>query len=562
MSITKTLVLLLVAAFVSSATASAQPARDAETKSEVPAVDTSADAAEPAESDAEQEQQEPAAGQPENQPDEPVTNADGAGEKTAEPAEQPDAESLFQKGRSALFQGKYDKAIELLRQAVAADTVGRKTTYRLHLARAYRYAGRGDESEQLLKAIVEKSPDHVEAGQLLAEIYYTEERWKDIIDLLEPLLKFRHDYPTYHMLAEAEYNLDQYDKARDHYREAVRLNSRSAVDHYQLANIYLADNRFALAVKSYETALRLGLESPVLHYKLASAYFNLRNYFGKVSVVTVAAGAPGTISDNWYLIERVPGKKDVFRVAPAASAIYQIAKAMEGGLADRVDIRMLRANSYLNARRYEQAYEFFTQLAELISDEDKEDRALYHFYFAESAFGLRKYDQYMEHLRQAIQLDPESYQSALVDAYINVSEKYNQAGQLDKYTEYLALAVQESPENVSLHLKLGYGYEEAQRYAEAVQQWRMVLDLEPEHPDRTKLLNLIKKYGRATSGDADGKSADERHTSTAPGVSDPCAAHALVSRAPHERLTSVSRASHERLTSASVASVQVPPAAS
>jgi len=218
-----------------------------------------------------------------------------------------------------------------------------------------------------------------------------------------------------------------------------------------------------------------------------------------VSVVTVAAGEPGTISDQWYLIERVPGKKDVFRVAPTASAIYQIAKAMEGGLAERVDIRMLRANSYLNARRYKQAYEFFTQLADSISDEDKEDRALHHFYFAESAFGLRKYDEYLEHVRKAIELDPESYQSALVDAYINVSDKYNQAGKLDKYTEYLALAVQESPETVSLHLKLGYGYEEAQRYAEAVQQWRMVLDLEPEHPDRTKLLNLIKKYSSAAS---------------------------------------------------------------
>jgi tetratricopeptide (TPR) repeat protein len=495
MSITKTLLLLLVATLMSSATAFAQPASDAETKSDVPVADAPADtdkAAEPVPSEVEPAQHEPA-GQPEKAP--------------SEPEKKPDAESLFKEGRRALFQGTYDKAIELLKQAVAADTEGRKTTYRLHLARAYRYAGKGEESEELLKAIVEKSPDHVEAGQLLAEIYYTEERWKDIVDLLEPLLKFRHDYPTYHMLAEAEYNLDEYDKARDHYREAVRLNARSAVDHYQLANIYLADNRFALAVKSYETALRLGLESPVLHFKLASAYFNLRNHFGNVSVVTVAAGEPGTISDKWYLIERVPGRKDVFRVAPAASAIYQIAKAMEGGLADRVDIRMLRANSYLNARRYEQAYGFYTQLADLISKEDKEDRALYHFYFAESAFGLRKYDEYLEHVRKAIQLDPESYQSALVDAYINVSEKYNQAGELDKYTEYLALAVQESPENVSLHLKLGYGYEEAQQYAEAVQQWRMVLDLEPEHPDRTKLLNLIKKYGRAKSESKGAKSA-------------------------------------------------------
>jgi len=429
-------------------------------------------------------------------PTEPA-KPEAATEKLDEqPDNKPDAESLFEQGRSALFKSEYAEAIKLLKQAVAADPQGRKTSYRLHLARAYRYADQDDASEKLLREILKRSPDHVEAGQLLAEICYTHQRWKDIVELLEPLLEYRHDYPTYHMLAEAEYNLDDYDKAREHFREAIRLNAKSAVDHYQLANIYLAKNRFARAVESYEAALRLGLESPVLHFKLASAHFNLRNYFGKVSVITVAAGKVGTISDAWYLIEPVPGEKDVFRVAPTGSAIYQIAKAMEGGLADRVDIRMLRANTYLNARRYQQAYEFYVQLADAIAKEEEEDQALFHFYFAESAFGLCKYDEYLGHLQIAITLNPEAYQSALVDAYLKVAEKYNQAAELEKYIEYVGRAVDESPENVSLHLTLGYGYEENQQYAKAVQQWRMVLDLEPEHEQRTKLLNLIRKHSR------------------------------------------------------------------
>jgi len=406
---------------------------------------------------------------------------------------EPTAQDLYEDGRSALFRGEYEKAIELLTKAVAADKDNRHTAYRLHLARAYRYAGQGQESENLLKEIVAASLDHVEAGQLLAEIYYTQERWSDIVKVLKPLLKFRHDYPTYHMLAEAEYNLDHYDAARGYYREAIRLNDESAVDHYQLANIYLADNRFALAVDSYERALNLGLSSPSLHFKLASAYFNLRNYFGAVSVAVIAAGEAGALSDHWYLIEAVPGEKDTFRVSPPKSAVYQVAKAMDGGLGERVDIRMLRANTYLNARRYEQAYEFYQELDEDIQKEAKEDRALYQFYFAESAFGVGKYDEFLDHLKKAIELDPESYQTALLDAYLKVADRHNQAGAIEKYTEYLALAVNESPENASLHLKLGYGYQEAQKFDEAVQQFRMTLDLEPEHAERTKLLNLIKE---------------------------------------------------------------------
>ncbi|MEK6235163.1 MAG: tetratricopeptide repeat protein, partial [Planctomycetales bacterium] len=290
------------------------------------------------------------------------------------------------------------------------------------------------------------------------------------------------------------YNLDDFAKAAKYYQEAVRLNSDSAIDHYQLGNIHLAKNRYARSVISYEAALRLGLESPVLHYKLASSYFNLRNYFGKVEVITAPGGTQGTISGRYYLIERAPGNKDVFRAAPPTSAIYQIAKAIEGGDKPQVDIRMLRANTYLSARRYQRAYELYEELGPLVVEQPKEDRAMYHYYCAQSSLGLGKFDEHLSHLRKAIQLDEATYGSALVEAYGVVAEKYNQLGKLDKYVEYLKLAVRESPQTASLHLKLGNALEEGKAYPEAIQQWRMVLDLESDHPQRTKLLNRIKKH--------------------------------------------------------------------
>lgn len=400
------------------------------------------------------------------------------------------ADKVFEDGRKALFQGRYDDAVKLLREAVDADKSGQKTIYRLHLARAFRYSHQPEESEKLLAAILEKSPDHVEAGQLLAEILYTAERWKDLEGVLEPLLQFRHDYPTYHMLAEATFNQDNYEDARQYYKEAIKLNPRSAPDQYQLANIYLAENRFALAAGAYEEAIRLGLTSSVLHYKLASAYFNLRNYFGRVSVVTVASGKVGEISDNWYLIEPVAGKKDAFRAAPRKSAIFQVATAIDRGMEATADVQMLLANIYLNGRRYEKAYEMYQGLGEQVAEED---RALYSYYFAQSALGVGKYDEYLKHLNAAVKLDAEAYESALVDAYLAVADKYNQSGKLDKYIEYLSLAVQQNPQTSSLHLKLASALEESRQYDKAVEQWRMVLDLEPDHPQRTELLNQIKK---------------------------------------------------------------------
>ena len=152
---------------------------------------------------------------------------------------------------------------------------------------------------------------------------------------------------------------------------------------------------------------------------------------------------------------------------------------------------MMLANIYLNGRRYEKAYEMYQNLGEKVADEDK---ALYSYYFAQSAFGVGKYDEYLSHLKEAVKLDSEAYESALVDAYLAVADKHNQSGKLDKYIEYLALAVQQNPQTSSLHMRLASALEEARKYDQAIEQWRMVLDLEPDHPQRTELLNLIKKH--------------------------------------------------------------------
>lgn len=456
------------------------------------------------------------------------------------PAEQTDsnaaakeAEKLFEQGRDALFKGQYEEAIKLLTKAADGDPS--KTSYRLHLARACCYAGRPDQAAKHLEAILKSAPDHVEAGQTLAEIYTAQEKWKDVVRVLEPLLKYRHDYPTYHMLAEAYYQLDHHDQARKHYEEAIKLNPQSATDHYQLGNIYLGNNAFARAAETYQAALRLGLDSPVLRYKLATAYFNLRNYFGSIAVQEIKSGRPGTISDNWYLIEPVPGRKDSFRCAPPASAVYQLARAVADGLQQGPDIKMLEATIYLNARRYAQAYEMFTK----IEPEMKEDRALFFFYYAEAAFGTGRYDRYLELLHEAIKLDPEAYQSTLVDAYLAVADQYNQQGDLDRYIEYLVKAVGESPQTASLHLKLGNAYEEARKFNLALAQWRMVLDLEPDHPQRIDLLNRIKKYqggaafsvtpagpeaGEPPKPEAADSNAEQESAAGAPGSAEPAPA--------------------------------------
>jgi tetratricopeptide (TPR) repeat protein len=401
-----------------------------------------------------------------------------------------ETDDRFERGRAALFRGDYDQAISLFSEVVAADPEGTDLRARLHLARAYGYAGRSDKAEPILREVLAKAPDHAEVGLALAELLREAARWKELLDSLEPLLRYRRDYPTYHLLAEAAYHVDDAERARRYFEKAIGLNPDNGLDHYRLGNLQLAAGAFASAADSLQAAWQRGVESPLLHFKLATAYFNLRSYFGRLEVVVAPSGRPGTIHEQWYLVEPVPGRADTFLGAPRASAAYQIAAAIDQGLGDRTDVRMMRANIYLSAGRHARAHELF---AELAPDVSEDSQALFHYYFAQAAFGLGDYGRYLELLQEAIRRDPEAYESALVLAYVRVAEQHDRAGRLDLYIEFLQKAVAESPQAASLHYRLGDALSEAERTAEAVVQWRMVLDLEPDHPERTEILGKIER---------------------------------------------------------------------
>ena len=103
------------------------------------------------------------------------------------------AEGLFEAGQKLFFQGKYTEAIDVLADAVKADPS--KGGYKLLLAKGYRYAGQDDKAADLLAAVLKDNPEHVEAGVALAELLDPIKNPQKVIDTLEPLLKFKHDYP-------------------------------------------------------------------------------------------------------------------------------------------------------------------------------------------------------------------------------------------------------------------------------------------------------------------------------------------------------------------------------
>src|SRR5688572_13785193 len=396
-------------------------------------------------------------------------------------AEAKKAEELFEDGRKLFFQGEYLKAVEKLKQAAEANPA--KLGYKLLLAKAHRYAMQGERATAVFEEILKVNPEHVEAGIELAELLSPQKQPDRVIAVLQPLLKFKHDYPLYHLLAEAHYQKEQFDKAREYYEEAIKLNPRSGEDYYQVGNIYLAQKRFAKAAEAYETAGALGVSSAVYHFKLASVYFNLHNYLGTVTTAEVIGGQAGQIKSDLFLIDPVPGKKDTFYVATPRSAIFQVTKAQQMGI-DIFEIRFLEANIWLSARRYANADKIYSQVQDKVR---KEDAGLYWFSWAQTALGLDNYDAYLKRLEKAIEAEPDVYKSTLADALVTVANRYQQRGESARYLEFLHKAVASNPLSASLHLTLGDAYWLASQREKSIEQYKLVLELEPDHAQRVRL---------------------------------------------------------------------------
>ena len=94
-------------------------------------------------------------------------------------------------------------------------------------------------------------------------------------------------------------------------------------------------------------------------------------------------------------------------------------------------------------------------------------------------------------METAGKLNPKSYESKLLEMHTLIADQYCIRGDLDRFIHHLQRAIKAAPRSVDLRYKLGNALFEAERRAEALAQWQVVLQLHPHHPDRERLLEYL-----------------------------------------------------------------------
>jgi tetratricopeptide (TPR) repeat protein len=203
-------------------------------------------------------------------------------------------------------------------------------------------------------------------------------------------------------------------------------------------------------------------------------------------VIRVSGGRVGQFYDDWLLIEK-RDEADRFLCCPPASALYTLRRALDAGL-DEPAAHLLHARIWQQAGRPEIGLAILRSREALwLENASPETLAT----FAEIALAANALDDFLRYARLRAARQPQRRDEILFEAFTAVAERYNQRGDLTLSREFLRRAVALRPENVPVMLRLADAVWDTGGREEAATWYRRVLEREPAHPERRRILERL-----------------------------------------------------------------------
>ena len=137
------------------------------------------------------------------------------------------------------------------------------------LGMVYQAQKRNNEAEVALKKALELNPSDNCAINYLGRVYYKQEKYKEAIEIFRKELQIRPTAFSYHYLGNSYGYIDQFQEARQAYKEALRLDPEYTEVYVDLAYACYRTDRPAEAAEIYRKALKEDSENVAAHVGLA-----------------------------------------------------------------------------------------------------------------------------------------------------------------------------------------------------------------------------------------------------------------------------------------------------
>ncbi|MCG3137839.1 MAG: Lipopolysaccharide assembly protein B [Phycisphaerae bacterium] len=400
---------------------------------------------------------------------------------------------LHQSAQSAIAAKDYNTAIQML--TLLSDSEPQNTQWLSELAEAQRLQGDTAAALATMQRATKLQPADDPLAIQQAELHAALQDWSGMVQLL----KLRADQTSRsrfcELLAQAYEQLGQQTDAAWYYERALQLPEPAVSVYLALSQLQIKRGTAASAIETLEKGTVLHPQEAELHWWLARAYYEAGRGVGKIIVVPLTDAIPEQTQGLWYVIEPQLNEPNRYQVCGSNCAIYHLQRAFELGW-HQPEAYLLQADIWYQAEDYRRARELYELLAEVVPGPLQ---AGYHYRYGMSLLQLEAIDEAGTQFDRAVQKDPGSYRPKMVEVYQRLAEYYCLRGAMDPYIDYLERAVDLEPRRVELHYKLGNALHEAGRRAEAAVQYRLTLQMQPDHPDAERMLNLIEYLPDPTS---------------------------------------------------------------
>ncbi len=282
--------------------------------------------------------------------------------------------------------------------------------------------------------------------------------------------------------------------------------AQAAEQYRRIGDVQAEAGRHALAAEAFQKSLTLQ-DNPTVRCSLAAAYCRLGQVLGPLTARWMPNAEPGRRMDGQYVLEPDPQRAGWFVTCPSESAVYQVQAALDAGL-DTLEVHLLHARVWLLAGKPARAIAILEKRAERLPE--RESGAFWHLY-GQAALAVDDLETSTRCLKEAVMRDPNRFQPTLVESYQALADRYSRRGNLLAYIKCLEDAVHLAPRDADLHCRLGNAYGEAGRSTDAARQWQITLELNPDHPQRARLLEQLRRAASSGRGLEDSRPAETDH---------------------------------------------------
>lgn len=105
-----------------------------------------------------------------------------------------------------------------------------------------------------------------------ATAFYSDNNFQKTMDLLLQIDEKERTAQDWLLLGNLLDEKGEKDNAIFMYQKAINADEKYYKAYYNLANIYLSEERYNMAIDNYKKAISLNKENPFVHYNLACAY--------------------------------------------------------------------------------------------------------------------------------------------------------------------------------------------------------------------------------------------------------------------------------------------------